>query len=65
MRPQTLSKKYKENIDFKEIKSNDDLVNIYESLNVPHKVLVYQVWHAKKIKQKLPQKNIMQSTVQF
>jgi len=29
----TLRKKYKENIDFKEIKSNDDLVKIYESLN--------------------------------
>jgi len=28
-----LRKKYKENIDFKEIKSNDDLVKIYESLN--------------------------------
>jgi len=28
----TLRKKYKENIDFKEIKSNDDLVKIYESL---------------------------------
>ena len=29
----TLRKKYTENIDFKEIKSNDDLVKIYESLN--------------------------------
>jgi hypothetical protein len=28
-----MRKKYKENIDFKEIKSNDDLVKIYESLN--------------------------------
>ena len=29
----TLRKKYKENIDFKEIKADDDLVKIYESLN--------------------------------
>jgi hypothetical protein len=28
-----LRKKYKENIDFKEIKADDDLVKIYESLN--------------------------------
>ena len=29
----TLRKKYKENIDFKEIKSNDDLIKIHESLS--------------------------------
>ena len=29
----TLRKKYKENIDFKEIKSNDDLIKIHENLN--------------------------------
>ena len=29
----TLRKNYKENIDFKEIKADDDLVKIYESLN--------------------------------
>ena len=28
-----MRKKYKENIDFKEIKSNNDLVKIHESLN--------------------------------
>ena len=28
-----MRKKYKDNIDFKEIKADDDLVKIYESLN--------------------------------